>query len=406
MGTIIVNGGRPLKGEIAVSGSKNAALPLIFATLITRGQSILHSLPDIGDVDVALRIIESLGAIIERQSSDVTIDTTSLSYRKPQDDLVARIRASTYLIGSLLPRFGIAELQQFGGCGFCTRPIDLHLLACRSFGADVSGERIIAHRLRGTHLRLPKVSVGATVNSLLLAATAEGESRIENYAREPHIMGLIDFLRSAGADITVTDDVITVIGRELHGGEAYIEGDPIEAGTYAAISALCGGEITVTGASPSGLSSFISPLSEGGAEAMTDSGIRLITPPRRAVSVIAEPYPGFPTDLQPIVAPILALGAGGTIEDRVWQGRFGYLAALAPFGIEYKIYPSGAEIFPSRIRAAITDAPDLRGGAAALILALTARGESRITSSEIVARGYENIEKKLRALGAEIKIQD
>ena len=406
MGTIIINGGRPLRGKVAVSGSKNAALPLIFGTIITRGQSVLHSVPDIGDVDVALKIIEGLGAKVERCGTDVLVDTTRLIYRKPPDELVAKIRASTYLIGSLLSRFSVAELQPFGGCNFCTRPIDLHLLACRTFGADVSGDRIIAHRLRGATLRLPKVSVGATVNALLLSATAHGVSRIENYARESHVMGLVDFLRSAGADITLEDDAITVVGRELSGGEAFVEGDPIEAGSYAAISALTGGEITVTGVSHSELSSFLAPLIEGGARVDTEDGIKLISPPTRQVSIIAEPYPAFPTDLQPITAPLLALGEGGTIEDRVWRGRFGYLAALAPFGIQYKAYPSCAEIFKSRLRAAHTDAPDLRGGAAAMILALAAKGESRITSSEIIARGYEKIEEKLRALGADIKIEN
>ena len=406
MGTILVNGGIPLKGEITVSGSKNAALPIIFATLITRGQSILHSVPDIGDVDVALKIIEGLGARVERQGSDVFIDTVSLSYRKPSDALVSKIRASTYLIGSLLSRFGIAELQPFGGCNFCTRPIDLHIMACRTLGANLLGDKIITHGLRGALLRLPKVSVGATVNALLLSASAEGVSRIENYAREPHIMGLVAFLRSAGADITVADDAMIVRGKSLHGGETFIDGDPIEAGTYAALSALSGGEITVRGISSEAIDAFLGSFTSGGALLDTAGGIALKSPPKMAVNIVAEPYPGFPTDLQSIAAPLLALGAGGTIEDRVWQGRFGYLAALAPFGIQYKAYPTGAEIFPSRIHSATTDAPDLRGGAAALILALAARGESRITSSEIIARGYENIEKKLSAVGAEIKITD
>ena len=406
MGTILVNGGIPLRGEIAVSGSKNAALPIIFATLITRGRSTLHSVPDIGDVRVALEIIKGFGALVERDGSDLFIDTASLVYKRPPDALVSKIRASTYLIGSLLPRFGIAELQSFGGCNFCTRPIDLHLLACRTFGASQSGERIVAHRLLGARLHFPKASVGATVNAILLAVSADGISCIENYAREPHIMGLIDFLRSAGADIDITDDAITVRGKELHGGEAFVEGDPIEAGTYAALSALSGGEITVTGISAEAIDSFIYPFTEAGALFEASGGITLKSPPQRAVNIVAEPYPAFPTDLQPIASPLLALGAGGTIEDRVWQGRFGYLAALSPFGIEYKAYPTGAEIFPSKIHSAKTDAPDLRGGAAALILALAAKGESIITSSEIIARGYENIDKKLRALGAEIKIQD
>lgn len=406
MATVTVKGGEALRGRVDVSGSKNAALPIIFATIITRGESVIHRLPDIGDVRVAIRIIESLGARCERSGSSLLVNTERMTFRRPEDSLVSAIRASTYLLGASLARFGRAYIQSFGGCDFCTRPIDLHLLACRSFGADVGGGVIISRGLLGAGIRFPKVSVGATVNALLLAATAKGESRIENFAREPHIFNLIDYLRSAGADITVTDDAITVNGRELVGGEVTVEGDPIEAGSYAALSALTGGNITVIGVTPASVDAFFAPLTEAGAVLDTEEGITLRTLPKRQVTIVAEPYPGFPTDLQPISAPLLAAASGGTVEDRVWQGRFGYLAALASFGVCYHAYPTSAEIFPSRLRATDTVAPDLRGGAAALLIALAARGESRIYSSEIIARGYENIEKKLRSLGAEIRIDD
>jgi UDP-N-acetylglucosamine enolpyruvyl transferase len=217
---------------------------------------------------------------------------------------------------------------------------------------------------------------------------------------------LIDYLRSAGADITVEKNAIIIHGRELSGGEVTVEGDPIEAGTYAALSAITGGNITVLGVSYASLEAFFAPLLEAGAHLDTDGGITLRTLPKEQTSIVAEPYPGFPTDLQPIAAPILACANGGTLEDRVWQGRLGYLAALAPFGVRYRAYPTGAEIFPSELHAADTIAPDLRGGASALLIALAARGESRIRSSEIIARGYESIEKKLRTLGAQISVDD
>ena len=404
MGKIIVKGARPLSGEIAVSGSKNAALPILFATLLTRGESRIRNVPDIGDVRVALDIISSFGASVRREGDALCVDTATLSYKRPSDTLVSRIRASTYLLGSCLARFGIAELQPFGGCGFQTRPIDLHLLACERFGASRVGTRLVTHGLRGAVVRFSKVSVGATVNAILLSATARGRSVIENYAREPHIFGLIDFLRSAGADITVTGEAITVVGRELRGGDTTVEGDSIEAGTYMALSALSGGDIRVRGVTAASLTSFIAPLLSSGMELDEADGLRLYGTPREKMHIVALPYPDFPTDLQPIAAPLLAMGRGGIIEDRVWQGRFGYLAALSDFGVEYSARPSYAEIFPSVTHAASVVSPDLRGGAAALLLALATDGESVIASSEIIERGYERIDEKLRTLGADIEI--
>ena len=405
MRTIVIDGGRPLFGRVAVSGSKNAALPIIFSTVITRGVSLLHNVPDIGDVRTALDIIQGLGAKVTREGSDLFIDTRRLVYSTPSASAVAKIRASTYLLGATLSRFGTARIQPFGGCNFCDRPIDLHLLACRTFGAAQRDDTLYSHGLIGATLKLPKPSVGATVNSLILAAAAHGASRIEGYAREPHIFNLIDYLRSAGAEISITEDAITLVGGELSGGEVTVEGDPIEAGTYAALSAFTGGEVTVTGISPTALEPLLSMLSESGVSVDLSHGIRLSGTPRERIHITAEPYPGFPTDLQPIASVLLALGCGGTVEDRVWQGRFGYLAALAPFGVQYKIYPSGAEIFPSSPHAGNTVAPDLRGGAAALLLALFAGGESRIGGAEIIERGYEKLEAKLRPLGANIKIE-
>ena len=406
MARITVRGGLSLSGEVTVSGSKNAALPIIFSTLITRGVSRISGVPDIGDVRASLEIIEGYGASVLRCGSELIIDTSVLHYARPRDELVSKIRASTYLLGASLSRFGMVELQSFGGCGFQTRPIDFHIMACERFGAAVTEGKIISHGLCGTHIRFPRASVGATVNAILLAASSKGKSVIENYAREPHIFGLIDFLSSAGARISVSDEAITVEGRTLSGGSAVIEGDAIEAGTYLALSLLTGGNIRVKGVLPSALSSFLEPLLSSGAELDTDDGIRLYGRLSRKASIVAMPYPAFPTDLQPIASTLLLSGAGGIIEDRVWQGRFGYLSALAPFGARFSVYPSSAEIYPSELHAADTIAPDLRGGAAALILALTAEGESRISSLETIERGYENIKEKLSALGADVKIEN
>ena len=406
MARITVRGGVSLSGEVTVSGSKNAALPIIFATLLTRGVSRISGAPDIGDVRVALEILEGFGASVVRNGRELIIDTSVLHYARPCDSLVSAIRASTYLLGSSLSRFGIAELQSFGGCGFQTRPIDFHIMACERFGACLTDGKLLAHGLSGAHIRFPRASVGATVNAILLAASAKGKSIIENYAREPHIFGLIDFLASAGAEITVTNEAITVEGRELSGGQTVIEGDAIEAGTYAVLSLLTGGNIRVRGVEPSALSSFFEPLLESGASLDLSDGIRLYGRLSHPSHIVALPYPDFPTDLQPIAATALAFYEGGIIEDRVWQGRFGYLSALAPFGVRFSAYPSSAQIYPSELHAADTVAPDLRGGAAALILALTANGESRISSLETIERGYEMIEEKLSRLGADIKIEN
>ena len=406
MAKITVRGGSSLAGDVTVSGSKNAALPIIFSTLLTRGVNRIYGAPDIGDVRVALEIIEGFGASVLRQGRELIIDTSVLRYARPCDSLVSAIRASTYLLGASLSRFGIAELQSFGGCGFQTRPIDFHIMACERFGACLIDGKLVSHGLIGAHMRFPRASVGATVNAILLAASAKGKSIIENYAREPHIFGLIDFLSSAGAEITVTDEAIIVEGRELSGGCTAIEGDAIEAGTYAVLSLLSGGNIRVRGVEPSALSSFFEPLLESGASLDLSDGIRLYGRLSHTSHIVALPYPDFPTDLQPIAATALAFYEGGIIEDRVWQGRFGYLSALAPFGVRFSAYPSSAQIYPSELHAADTVAPDLRGGAAALILALTANGESRISSLETIERGYERIEEKLSRLGADIKIEN
>jgi len=405
MAKIVINGAKRLAGELTVSGSKNAALPIIFATLLTRGKSRLYNVADIGDVRVALDIISGFGAEVTREGSSLTVNTERLSYRRADDTAVSMIRASTYLLGSTLSRFGIAELQSFGGCNFSARPIDLHIAACEAFGGTVCDGKIIAHGLVGTKIRFPKISVGATVNAILLAAAAKGRSVIENYAREPHVFNLIEYLVSAGAKIEVTDEAITVFGSELSGGEVTVEGDAIEAGTYSVLSLLTGGNIIVRGVVPDSLRSFFEPLLECGAELDIKDGIRLYGRVLRPVHIVARPYPHFPTDLQPIAAALVSAGGGGIIEDRVWQGRFGYLSALAPFGVRYSVYPSAAEIFPSEIKPAKTIAPDLRGGAAALLLALIADGESQISSAEIIERGYEVIEEKLRVLGADIRIE-
>lgn len=402
MGSFIVRGGAALYGRVRVSGSKNAALPIIFASLITNGISKIHNLADIGDVRVALKIIEAYGARVTRMGYTTLIDTRELFYTDPPEREVASLRASTYLLSSSLARFGRAKICNFGGCNFGPRPIDMHLSALVSHGAKVENGELLAKELYPSEIDFHIRSVGATVNAIIAAAGTHGESIIRGIAEEPHIMTLISYLKSAGAEIELFGDTLTVSGGELIGGEVTVEGDMIEAGTFIAASIMTGGKISVSGANPEHLLSFTEQLSLSGVAINTDTSITAYGRPRAPMSFIAAPYPAFPTDLQPVTAPLLA-HSGGTLTDTVWQTRFGYLTELSKFGITSRRLGNTAEIFPSEIKAAEVCAPDLRGGAALLLAALAADGESIIHSAELVLRGYENLEEKLTLLGAEIE---
>ncbi len=407
MKKIIVNGGKRLEGEIRVGGSKNAALPIIFACFLINGVSEIDNLPHIGDVQIALDILRSFGGRVWRCEGKTYIDTTRLSYRAPDPKLASKIRASTYLLGGCLSRFGRCPIPNFGGCNFSPRPIDMHIDACLSLGARLCDGAVVCDRLRGADISFRLPSVGATVNAILLAASAEGETHISGCAREPHIDSLIDFLLSCGADIKREDRELCIVGRELHGGSISIIGDMIEAGSYLVLSLMSGGGITVNNCPTDHMQSFLDGLCDLGATySVSGSSIsaELLYP--KYSSVTTSPYPGFPTDLQPIIAPLMAFGAGGEITDTVWRDRFGYLASLSHFGIVSDTRSGRAKIYPSTIQSGRSCAPDLRGGMACLITALSATGESEISDLDIILRGYEDLENKLRTLGADIKIID
>lgn len=407
MKRIIVNGGRPLYGEVRVSGSKNAALPIIFACILTHGVSEITNLPNIGDVSVALEIVRGFGAEVFRRGNTTYIDTRELSYREPSPDLVRRIRASTYLLGASLARFGRCPIMAFGGCNFSLRPIDMHLDACRTLGAYLEDGTLYCDRLRGGNICFGKPSVGATVNAILLASTCDGEVSISGCAVEPHIDALIDFLCSCGASITRQGRELYIRGRELRGGRITIIGDMIEAGSYLFLGLMSGGNIAVNNAPVGDMDSVLCTLTDMGASLHTE-GDRLCGSLElgRFASVTTSPFPGFPTDLQPLLAPLLARHGGGIITDTVWPDRFGYLSSLSAFGISSSSRSGTARIYPSQLHSGSATAPDLRGGMAALISALCAEGQSEIDSAEIILRGYEGLSDKLSALGADIKIID
>lgn len=403
MGRFVVRGGRTLRGEISVGGSKNAALPIIFSCIMLRGTSVLKNVPDISDVGIAFEILRSFGAVVERKGSTAVLDTSALEYTEPDARLVARLRASTYIIGAGLVRFGKVPFMRFGGCNFDDRPIDMHITAARLFGARCDGEYMYADSLKGADIFFDKVSVGATVNAVLMASGARGKSRIFGYAREPHVLALIDFLRGAGASITVTDECITVEDGELSASAVEIIPDMIEAGTYLSLSLMTDSALAIQGADRAALSPFTSFLVKYGAT-REFNGETVVASGKISdfADIVAAPYPAFPTDLQPTTAPLLAVSHGGRITEKVWKNRFGYLTELEKFGVRYELGERCATVKPSKLVSACATAPDLRGGAALLLAALSASGESIICGSEIIKRGYADIVNKLRLVGADI----
>ncbi len=407
MKTITVEGGLSLVGTVIPQGSKNAALPIIFATLVTSGISKIYNVSDMGDVAAAIEIIEMYGAKTERTGSTLIVDTRDVRYIVPKKELTSKIRASSYLIGASLARFSKFKLSEFGGCNFCNRPIDMHIAAAKALGAIERDDFLIADRLVGAEIKFDKVSVGATMNALLLASVAEGKTVIYGAAREPHVFALIDFLRSAGASIAVLNDAISVVGKTLRGGSIRVIDDMIEAGTYLLLAPLTNGKITVKGGALLGLDSFLSPLADSGVNVeISNTDVTVCGAPNREISVITAPYPEYPTDLQPQMAPLMARYEGGTIDERVWQNRFSYLKALSGFGIKYDINNSVCRVYPSRFSCAEVEAPDLRGGVAAVLTALAVKGKSKINNAEIVLRGYSDIVRKMTELGANIKIKE
>ena len=406
MGKFIVNGGKQLVGSVRVSGSKNAALPIIFSTIATRGVSRFYNLPDITDVADALGIVKELGAKIWHEGEVTFVDTRNLHYRTVGEERVRRIRASSYLIGSCLSRFGRAEILPFGGCSFSQRPIDMHLDAAKSFGADIDGVSLAAKKLHPAEIVFRQPSVGATVNSLIIASGIKGATRLVGAAREPHITALISYLKSCGAEIHVKENVITVMGTELHGGVGVIPGDMIEAGTFLAASIVTDGRIRVSGFDTRELSAFTAPLLLSGViEDISDAGVMLLGRPRREISVTTGAYPDFATDLQPIFSTVLAVSRGGSIRDEVWKTRFGYLDELSKLGLSYSREANRAKIYPGSVFPGVVKATDLRGGAAAVLLALCAKGKSEIQCAELVLRGYDSFVSKLKSLGADISYE-
>ena len=413
----IVEGGRPLFGEVHISGAKNAAVAIIPAALMVSGPCRIENIPQISDVKLLLGILQDLGANVRYVNPHtVEIDSTKLRNGRVPYESARRCRASYYMLGALLGRFGLADVALPGGCDFGgTRPIDQHLKGFRALGAqvDTQGGFVMAEavggRLKGTSIFLDKVSVGATINIMLAASMAEGLTVIENVAKEPHIVDLANFLNSMGADIMgAGTDVIKVRGvPQLRGGTYSIIPDQIEAGTYMAAVAACGGEVKICNIIPKHMDCISAKMCEMGVDIQEVDDSLLVSRigPLIRTNIKALPYPGFPTDMQPQMAAALCLAQGTSIiTDSVWSSRFRYTDEFKRMGAQIQVDGNLAIIEGvDRLTGAQLEACDLRAGAAMLIAALAARGISEITNVQYIERGYEDVIGKIRAIGGRIR---
>ena len=414
MEKIIVNGGNRLEGEVAVSGAKNAAVAIIPAVLLSDGVCRIENVPAISDVNVIIKILYELGAYVKViDNTTVEIDPTHINSHILSATMSSKMRASSYFIGAMLGRFKKAKVAPPGGCDFGVRPIDQHIKGFEALGATVTIDGGMVHayatELIGSSIYLDKVSVGATVNIMLAAVKARGLTIIENAAREPHIVDLANFLNSMGANIMgAGTDVIKIRGvNSLHGTTYSVIPDQIEAGTYMIAAAITGGDLTITNVIPKHLESISAKLIEAGAEVLEyDEAVRVIMNRRpKNCNVLTMPHPGFPTDMQPQMTTLLALGAGVSVmTEGVWDNRFKYVDQLTLMGAKIKVDGKVAIINGvENLNAAPVKATDLRAGAAMVLAGLAASGRTEIENVEFIDRGYDNIVEKLSKVGADIR---
>ena len=416
----MIRGGRELYGEITVSGAKNAAVAIIPAALLVDGVCRIENIPQISDVTLFFSILEELGArvrVLNRHA--IEIDCRAIHSTRPSYDLARRIRASYYLLGALLGRFGQATVAMPGGCNFGVRPIDQHIKGFTTMGADVSVEGGFIHtaarggRLVGAPVYLDVVSVGATMNIMMAAALAQGTTTIENAAKEPHIVDLANFLNSMGADIKgAGTDSIKIRGVErLTGGTYCIIPDQIEAGTYMAAVAATGGQLLLKNVIPKHMECISAKLMEMGVSVTEDDDSLLVrrSGPLTKTNVKTLPYPGFPTDMQPQITAVLALAEGTSLvtEGVYGANRFKYVDELKRLGAHIQVDGKVAVVEGvKQLVGAPIQACDLRAGAALVIAGLAAQGTTELSHINYIERGYEDLVGKLRAVGADISLVD
>ncbi len=413
----VIKGGQPLKGEVSIGGAKNAALGILAASIMTDETVTIENVPDVRDVRVMLQAIEGIGAQVKYvYNNTVQINGKSISDISVDGEYVKRIRASYYLIGALLGKYKKAEVALPGGCNIGTRPIDQHMKGFEALGADVKIEygmiKAEANKLKGNHIYLDVVSVGATINIMMAAAMSEGKTIIENAAKEPHIVDVSNFLNAMGANIKgAGTDVIRITGvSRLHGTTYSIIPDQIEAGTFMFAAAATGGDVKINNVIPKHLEALSAKLVEIGCEIEEfDDAVRVIGKKKlRPTNIKTLPYPGFPTDMQPQMAVVLAKATGTSIiTESIFENRFKYVDELARMGANIKVEGNVAIIDGvDRLTGASVSAPDLRAGAALVIAGLIAEGYTEVEDIYYIQRGYEAFDEKLRSLGARIETVD
>lgn len=415
MDKFVIHGGKPLIGEVNISGAKNAAVAILPATVLAAGKCVIENLPCISDVSASLDILAAMGAnvrIINKHT--VEVDTTHLGSTSVPNELSRQMRASYYFLGALLGRFGTATVAMPGGCNLGVRPIDQHLKAFVALGAKDSVDYGMINveadgGLQGGEVFFDTVSVGATINAMLAAVQAQGMTVLENVAKEPHIVDMANFLNTMGADVRgAGTDVIKIRGvQHMHGCTYSIIPDQIEAGTYMVAAAMTGGNVLIKNVIPKHLEPITSKLEKAGAVIEEyDDAVRVYrTGDLESLNIKTMPHPGFPTDMQPIMSVMLTLAKGTSIvTEGIWENRFRYVSELTRMGANIQVDGRVAviegvpELLPAPVRAT-----DLRAGAAMVLAALVADGVSEVDDIEHIERGYEDIVEKLQALGADMR---
>ena len=410
----VIKGGIPLVGDVEIGGAKNAALAILAAASMTDETVYIDNLPDVRDINALLEALDGIGAHVKRVNRHaVEINGSGVENCIVENESMKKIRASYYLLGALLGKYKRAEVPLPGGCNIGSRPIDQHLKGFKAMGAVTRIEHgfIIAEaeELHGAHIFLDMVSVGATINIMMAAAMADGNTIIENAAKEPHVVDVANFLNSMGANIRgAGTDVIRIVGVEkLHKTEYSVIPDQIEAGTFMFAAAAAGGDVLVKDVIPKHLEATTAKLVEAGCKVEEfDDAVRIISDGKlHHTQVTTLPYPGFPTDMQPQMAVILGIAEGtSTVTESIFENRFKYVDELARMGGNIKVEGNVAVIDGvAGFTGAQVNAPDLRAGAALVIAGLAAEGYTTVDEIGYIQRGYENFEEKLRSLGAEIE---
>ena len=416
MRKLIIKGGKKLSGEIKISGAKNSAVALIPATLLSDENVILHNVPNISDVDALEEILLYLDAKVDRDNNDnMSINSSEIKNKKIKSSLAKKLRASYYFMGALLGKYKHVEMCFPGGCSIGKRPIDLHLKGFKALGAKISGddENIIidANELKGTDIYLDFASVGATINIMFAAVKAKGTTIIKNAAKEPEIPNIAELLNKMGAKIKgAGTDIITIEGVDyLHSCEHSVLPDRIEAGTYIILAAACGSKVKVTNLIPKHIDSVLEKLKEMNVKFKQGKDYVLVKESKKikATEIITLVYPGFPTDLQQVLASLMVKAKGESeIDETIWENRFLNLYELQKMGAKIEVNGSKAYIEgPTKLIGTEVNATDLRAGAGLIVAALEAEGTTIINNADYILRGYENIVEKLTSIGADVELQ-